>query len=159
MKACDNPFSACRIDNISYRPLDTSIEQLLEKLSALNYRAAIIGEHGRGKTTLLETLKDRLKNNGFNIKSIFINDTSPLTRQKRTDFLKILKPNDLVFVDGADRLNIFTWRRFKFRIFQLNCGLVITSHKAGMLPTLIECSTTCDMFIDLAVHLTGDNYR
>jgi hypothetical protein len=157
MKACDNPFSADRIDHIPYKPIDTSLENILLKLEQMNYRAAIIGPEGSGKTTLLENLKNQLSKFGFNINSVFLNDTNPFTTKKRKELLALLQPDTIVLMDGADQLSRLAWHRLKTNILQSAHGLIITSHKPNLLPTLLACSTSPQLFTELAASLWPDD--
>ena len=65
MRARDNPFRVERVDHVGYRLPGRTCEELLARLAALGYRAAILGEEGRGKTRLLEELAERLPKRGF----------------------------------------------------------------------------------------------
>jgi hypothetical protein len=56
VKARDNPFAVERVLGIHYRPQDGTWDDLLARLTALDYRAAIVGGHGTGKSTLLDDL-------------------------------------------------------------------------------------------------------
>src|SRR6185436_15582003 len=70
MRAADNPFAVRRVLAIRYRLSGETWEGLLERLAALRYRAAIVGPHGRGKTTLLEDLAPRLEALGFRTRTV-----------------------------------------------------------------------------------------
>jgi hypothetical protein len=61
MRARDNLFSADRVLQVRYRLEGITWEELLRRLERLGYRAAIAGEEGTGKTTLLEELGARLE--------------------------------------------------------------------------------------------------
>ena len=159
MKARDNPFSAERTDRIAYRPVGTSFEKLLSRLEQMNYRAAIIGPDGSGKTTLLRDLKILLEEKGFVTKTVFINDTSPFTKDSRKQFFAELKCNEVVLLDGADHLGKFIWRRFKTNVLRSSTGLIITSHKPALLPSLIECSTSQGLFVGIVSQLLNGNSR
>lgn len=49
------------------------------------------------------------------------------------------------------------WLRFRRRARKA-AGLVITSHRPGMLPTLIDCSTTPELLDGIIVDLLGKDY-
>ena len=153
MKARDNPFSVQRIEKIRYRPLGTSLTKLLARLEAMDYRAAIIGPEGSGKTTLLDDLRTSLEDRGLRTKSVFVNDTSPFTRSRRKSLVLGLAGDEVVFLDGADSMSRFAWLGLKRGILKRDAGLVITTHKSGLLPTLIECETTPELFRDIVAEL------
>jgi ABC-type lipoprotein export system ATPase subunit len=56
LRAKDNPFAVDRIGQIRYEPAAESWENLLVRLAAMDYRGAIVGPCGSGKTTLCEDL-------------------------------------------------------------------------------------------------------
>jgi hypothetical protein len=142
MKARENPFTVERVHSIRYRPLDGTFESILARLEALNYRAALVGPEGSGKSTLLEDLRDALRRQGRKTRLVFVNDTRPLDGPRRRRLLGEATPDEIVFLDGADSLRRATWLLIKRRLLHDAAGLVITSHRPGMLPTLLECSTT-----------------
>jgi energy-coupling factor transporter ATP-binding protein EcfA2 len=155
MRARDNPFRAERIDRLPFIPVGTSFEQLLSKLEQMDFVAAITGPEGSGKTTLLADLKRTLQEKGFVTKSIFVNDTTRFTRNERKKFVAGLKGGEIVLLDGTDRLATGMWRRFKRKVLNSARGLIITSHKAGRLETLVECATTERLFLEIVSKLTG----
>jgi hypothetical protein len=73
---------------------------------------------------------------------VFVNDTCPLNGPRRRELLADVEPDEIVFFDGADVMPRATWLMIKRRLLQEAAGLVITSHRPGLLPTLLECSTT-----------------
>jgi len=154
MRARDNPFRSERVEAIRYRFADAGWDGLMRRLADLEYRAAIVGPDGSGKTTLLEELAPRLEGLGFAVRRLFLND------QKRPDAqslkLSCAEPGekDCILFDGADLVGRFAWARFK-RQSRLAAGLIITSHRPGLLPTLIECRTTPELLDDIVVHILG----
>ena len=142
MKARENPFAAERVDAIRYRPLGTRLEAILTRLAEMDYRAAIVGPEGSGKSTLLETLAAALEHRGLKTRLVFANDTSPLTGPRRRQLLYELAPEEIVLLDGADRVRWSVWLMLKRRLAHGAAGLIITAHRRGLLPTLFECTTT-----------------
>src|SRR6185436_6072846 len=69
-------------------------------------------------------------------------------------FFASLGPRDLILFDGAEQMGWFAWSRFERRSRAAG-GLVITSHRPGMLPTLLETSTTSDLLDDLVEEILG----
>ncbi len=153
MKARDNPFSVERIHTIRYRPLHTTFPEILTRLRELNYRAAIIGPEGSGKTTLLEDLGHALESQGWRARLIFVNDESPLTAAQCRHFLGELTREEMVLLDGADLVRRHCWSLLKRTTITHAAGLVVTSHRPGLLPTLIDCRTTPALLRDLVEEL------
>ena len=142
MRARDNPFAAERLQTIRYRPLDTTLDQILTRLHELNYRGAIIGPEGSGKTTLLGDLQRLLERKDLRTRLIFVNDTSRFDSPTCRRLLAELTHDQIVLLDGADLIRRGDWSLLKRHTITHAYGLVITSHHRGLLPTLIECSTT-----------------
>jgi len=153
MKARDNPFAVERIHTIRYRPLHTTFDQLLARLHELNYRAAITGPEGSGKTTLLEDLQQVLERKGFRTRLVFVNDASLFDSPACRQLLSELARDQILLLDGADLIRRSDWSLLKRHTITHAYGLVITSHKRGLLPTLIECSTTPALLREIVAEL------
>ena len=121
LRACDNPFAVHRVLAERYRLDETEWARLLARLERLGNRGAIVGPHGSGKTTLLEDLAERLARRG---------------------------ERDIIMVDGADQLSRFEWIQLRLRARAAR-GLIITSHRDGMLPLLHRCETSPELLSDL----------
>jgi hypothetical protein len=154
MRARDNPFAADRVERVRYRFAGTSLDELLARLEELNYRAAITGPEGSGKTTLLEDLRQALEHKGLQTKLLFINDMSGLSDAQCRRFLTELAPQELVLLDGADALRRSCWSLLHRHTITRAAGLIITSHRPGLLPTLIQCSTTPGLLHEIVYALT-----
>lgn len=106
--AANNPFRVSRTEDLLFFRPDWSgftWEQLEERWQETGHRAAIIGPHGVGKTTLLESWQKRLEGKGEQVLRIFLN------RQERTftnEVLEKIERATVLLVDGAEQL---TWRR------------------------------------------------
>ena len=157
MRARDNPFSTDRVLKVRYRPRGWTWDELLDRLAALQYSAAIVGPEGRGKTTLMEDLEPHLRARGFDVKHL------RLTRERRKfdpgwlrDFFATVTSKDILLFDGAEQLTRLAWWRFRRRALSLAAGLVITSHRPGLLPTLVECDTDADLLRGIVNDLLPD---
>jgi hypothetical protein len=153
MRARDNPFASHRIEAMAYRPQGTSWQALLRRLEELRYRAAIVGPHGSGKTTLLEALAARLAALDFVPQCAFLND-----RSKRLPPLGRLTRRHIVLLDGADHLPAMAWALLGLRLRTAG-GLIITSHRAGMLPTLVQTTTSPNLLRELVQTLNPGQDR
>lgn len=149
MRARDNPFASHRVETLRYRlPEGVTWDGLLERLASLRYRAALVGPHGRGKTTLLEELAPRLTSLGFRVRTITLRQ-----EERRMDWAR-LGARDVLLLDGAELLGRFSWLRVRWHCRGAG-GLIVTSHRAGLLPTLLECRTTPELLAELVRELTG----
>ena len=158
MKARHNPFSVDRVHTIRYRPLKTTFDDILTRLETMDYRAAIVGPEGVGKTTLLEDLQHALQRRGLRTRVVFVNDTSPLDRPTRRQLMSQLESDEIVLLDGADAIGRVTWTFLRRHILKYAAGLVITTHRSGRLPTLIDCTTTPELLNTIVTELLPETY-
>jgi hypothetical protein len=142
-KARDNPFAVDRVLQIRYRLEAESLDNLAERLETLNWRAAIVGPEGTGKTTLLEDLSRHLvAQQGWRIRGARLSVEHPqFDRQWLHKFFAELGPHDIIAFDGAEQLSPRAWRSFLKRSRHAG-GLIITSHRPALLPTLLETRTS-----------------
>lgn len=138
--AKNNPFATDRVLQIRYIPQTCTWDELLARLESMHYRAAIVGADGTGKTTLIEDIACRLTEQGLSFRTIFVTMDISVPMSGINEILDG-DPSDILLIDGADHLKKLVWHRIKRKIYRRNTGLIITSHKPNMLPTLIECST------------------
>jgi hypothetical protein len=143
VRARDIPFATARVHLFRYRlPQGLTWEHLLARLAALNYRAALVGPEGSGKTTLLEDLAPRLRARGFVPRPLRLDAPRRiLPPESWNDIFASLTTREVILLDGAEQLGRWAWLRFQ-RLARCAGGLVITSHRPGLLPTLLECGTT-----------------
>jgi hypothetical protein len=155
MLARDNPFASHRVLKVRYRLQGVSWDEVLERLARLNYRAAIVGPRGGGKTTLLEDLEPRLKAMGFATKPLRLDAEHPrFERAFEREFFAGLGSRDMLLLDGAEQMPRLAWWRFRRRT-RSGGGVIITSHRAGLLPTLLECRTTPELLEGIVRELLG----
>jgi hypothetical protein len=153
LRARDNPFSADRVLRQRYRLDEAGWAKLLERLGELKFRAALVGPHGAGKTTLLEDLAARLENAGW--RPVWVRLSAEFPRVPSwcdAAFFAKLGAKDVVLLDGAEQFGVLAWWIFKYRS-RRSGGLVITTHRAGRLPTLRRCETTPELLVELVVAL------
>jgi hypothetical protein len=153
MRARDNPFAAQCVQAIAYRLSGSTWEELLDRLATLRCRAALVGPHGRGKTTLLEELARRLDERGLRTRLIVLREGDRrLSWMQRETLFRSLTARDVLLVDGAEQLGRLAWLEIRTRSRAAG-GLVITSHRPGLLPTLHECRTTPELLAGIVADL------
>jgi hypothetical protein len=153
MRARDNPFATDRVLRIRYELPDGDWPGLLARLDRLDYRAAIVGPHGTGKTTLLEDVQERLHAAGVPVVSLRLDaEHQNFARGTLEECFATVTQEHVICLDGAEQLTPFAWSSFKRRTLVAR-GLLITSHRTGMLPTLITCTTNPDLFEQIVARL------
>jgi len=155
MRARENPFRTSQVLRVRYRPRGESSEDLFERLRRLDYRGAIVGPKGAGKTTLLEDLEPALHALGFELKRLRLDDrVRSFSPGFLNRFFADLTGKDVILFDGAERMDPISWHRFKRRAKKAR-GLIITSHRPGMLPTLRACETCPELLNEIISELLG----
>lgn len=141
MLARENPLTVQRVRRLRYRLTGASWEEMLQRLHALDYRAAIVGAHGHGKTTLMEDLGQRLAAEGWEVRSLRLQRGQGwLTAEQRRSLVDGAGRRAMWFVDGIDELSALErWRLLRERRAG---GMVIAVHREGLLPTLWRCETS-----------------
>jgi hypothetical protein len=159
MRARDNPFATERVLRIRYELPDNDWPGLFDRLDRLGYRVAIVGPHGAGKTTLLEDLEARLQARGVPTVSLRLDSSHRVfARETLDNCVASLTPAHVVCFDGAEQLTRFGWAAFQRRT-RVARGVIVTSHRAGLLPTLIECRTTPHLLESIVSRLLAASPR
>lgn len=155
MWARENPFAAGRLHALQFRLPGIGWTTLEQRWIELGRRAAIVGPEGPGKTTLLEAWRRCFEAAGWRVRCW------QLTRQHRhpdrldrSNFWSRPAAEELVLLDGAEQLPPWRWQAWLYRMRSAG-GLLITSHRPGRLPTLIECRTTPELLDELVATLLG----
>ena len=142
--ARSNPFAVQRTDAIPFDFGESrfdDIESFYRHAKECNFRGAIRGRHGRGKTTLLCSLNSFLYDQNIDCELIFL----PRNRELQTQVIEtvIRRGNDgaIILVDGIERLPLLVRQRLISRSKSFR-GFIATTHFIGRLRTLIQCRTS-----------------
>jgi hypothetical protein len=156
-RARDNPLSVQRVLAIRFEPQSLTWAELLARLKALDYRAAIVGPEGSGKTTLLEDLAAPLAARGFRPLPLRLDRSQRrFSRETWARLSSELSSRDVILLDGAEQLGNFAWWRFR-RCARRAAGLIVTSHHEGLLPTAIRTTTSPELLERISSRLLGEN--
>jgi len=148
VKARDNPFRTACLEGLAYQAPDRDWTVLETRLMAFGGRGAIVGPMGHGKTTLLLEWQARHPGGvGLRLGA----------GQRRLDAgqRRSATGGRHVFVDGAEQLAWWGWWELRWLTRRART-LVVTAHRAGLLPTVFACRTSPDLLNDLVRQLTGE---
>jgi ATPase subunit of ABC transporter with duplicated ATPase domains len=150
ISAANNPFRSQCVIALPFRAQGASWEELLQNLESMNWRGAVIGPGGTGKTTLLEKLEIELENRSFEVHFFRLStshrDLPPGFWESEFD------SHHAVLLDGAEQMPFWVWQRFKSKTKSAG-ALIITSHRWGRLPTWIRSSTSPALLAQLCSEL------
>jgi GTPase SAR1 family protein len=152
-RARDNPFAADRVLAYRYEPQGWTWDELMGRLRDMRYRGAIVGPHGSGKTTLVEDLRSRLDEAG--LPTIYVQLWADKRRLSRGDWSRLAAARTsrpIVLLDGAEQLSPLRWLQLLLRVRKCR-GLIVTVHRPGRLPTLVETTTSPDLLRRIATSL------
>ena len=137
--AHQNPFAIERVIALPYLFVEGDWAHHLERLRALNFRAAIVGPQGSGKTTLLEQLNQRLPEH-FNVTThyAFLPQEKQPHAMMLHEAINESNAGKIVLIDGIERLSFFQRQRL-YRTTKKQSGLVINVHQRCRLTTWIQC--------------------
>ncbi len=156
MKTSENPFDSQRLAQIPFRfPPGTTWETLLARLESQKYCAAIVGQLGAGKTTLIEELAPHLEDRGF--EPVFFRlagDVSMREKERLPEKLRQVSSPGFILLDGAEQLSTRHWLPVRSAASKA-AGFVITLHRTSRLPTLFECETSVNLLDEIVEELTG----
>ena len=148
-----NPFRVERIESLQFRFDEGDLDEFITKLSGHRYRGAIVGPHGTGKTTLMLELCAALKQRESDCSYLRLSDQGRRCNQRRlTDWLEATSTQSILLLDSAGQLNWWDWKKFQIRTRAYR-GLIITTHHAGRLPTLINCRSSIQQLSELVEEL------
>ena len=154
MRARDNPFAVHRVLQLRYRLTEEGWSRLLSRLESLRYRGAIVGREGRGKTTLLEDLAPRLESLRFRVRLGRVERGRRPFGDADWRLSRGLTQRDVVLLDSADELRLDSWLRWRWRTRRAG-GLIVTSRRAGLLPTAWRGETTPALLEEMMLALAG----
>jgi hypothetical protein len=154
-----NPFAVEGLHDFGYRDPSTGepadLAPLLERFDALGRRAAVVGPEGTGKSTLLGSLAPRLAAAGTRVARIRVREGGRVEGPVEGGLPESGGLAGVcLLVDGADALPRRTWRRLA-RDARRADGLLVTIHRPGLLPTLVETATSPALLARLVSEVLG----
>lgn len=156
MRARDNPFRAEVLQTLPFVfPPGDSLSACIHRLESLNWRGAVVGPHGAGKTTILDQLSQELNRRGMPVSSLRLQDVRWTRNRLRVQqWLSSTPAASVLILDSAGLFPRLAWNQF-VRTTSHYRGLIISCHKAGRLPTILNCTPSLDLLIHLVEQLVG----
>lgn len=147
MRPADNPFRTERIDRLRYRLTGATPDDLAGQFAALGRRAAVIGDHGSGKSRLLATLADHLEARGLpSLRIRCGRDPLPSAQELA---------GRLLIADELDHLGRWRRRRLLARAARAGGVLAAVHRLPRDLPVLHHCAVDAGLVAELIRELTG----
>ncbi|MCA8986980.1 MAG: hypothetical protein KDA78_05035 [Planctomycetaceae bacterium] len=153
MTARENPFATRHLEAVPFLWHDISFEELWQRVESAAGPAVIVAPHGHGKTTLMEALEKELRQREYSIEWIRLRENRRrIPRAQSRSWRERAHEKVILFLDGAEQLNLFRWRRF---LWQKPPGwkLLVTSHVPGYGKTVYRCQTSVDLLRSILDHL------
>lgn len=149
--ASANPFASRYINALPYRAHGVDAAVLCEHLDNLGGRAAIVGPHGAGKTTLMGQMASALASHGWRVHAF---RTRAGRGQAEEWLATAYSVEDAVLVDGAGHLGPLARRRL-FRWARTAGRVLVTAHHPVGVPTLHRCEPSLTLLDALVGELAG----
>lgn len=147
LAACDNPFRSSCFEALPFQFEDGwSWGRIMRRLAERNFRGAIVGPKGSGKTVMLEELKQRLA--AENISSVVIRLIAGHVYSRLYNTISNSQA-DVVLLDGAEQLSWLGWLRVRYTTLLKGKGLVVTVHNGRRLPLLYSTRSTEERLLHL----------
>jgi len=136
-----NPFSTrfIRPGKLSYQfENKDELTRIVGHFEVSKSQGAIVGPHGTGKTTLLETLSPYWNERGFIEQRV-----RPIAPENRIDIdWRAIHRHSLLVVDGFEQLTPpYRWW-VRQRVRSKHARLLVTTHQENRLPTIFKASTS-----------------
>ncbi|NDC53213.1 MAG: hypothetical protein EBZ74_02720 [Planctomycetia bacterium] len=151
-----NPFSTRHVRPGALPALDSrgrprDVAALLARLDAVGGSAALVGTHGSGKTTLLLHLAAALEAGGRRVERVRLRtvaDWAPLAGAAWR-----CARGGTVCIDSWERLGRLPALLVAWAARRVGARLLVTAHRPGPLPTLLECATSPALVTALVARL------
>lgn len=155
MRPADNPFRSKICESLEFEcggsSLSCEIERFWDDLRANRYRGAIIGGHGRGKSTFLDALYRHSRAQSFPVARHTMRDET-LLLERLSILSKIFHDSlSLHFLDGYEQLSLFERALIVVLTVVFHRRLLVTSHKTTFLPSLRYFESNPQLFRKLFI--------
>jgi hypothetical protein len=154
-----NPFSTRFIRPSAARyvfPAGTNADSLIAGLEQTGWIGEIIGPHGSGKSTLVQTLLPHLKEAGRALEFYSLHE---FQRRMPADQLKAVQwtSRTQIVVDGYEQLGFLQRIRLRRKCRKWHAGLLVTAHAPTGLPLLCRTETSRELARQIVAGLLADD--
>ncbi len=156
IRARSNPLAVERTERLPFRFSDGNWGSHLARLGQMEYRGAIVGGQGCGKTTLLEQLAGRLAGQGIHTVSMRAARAGGTRREELSEWVRPLSARNVLLLDSAEQLRRRDWWWLLRTTAAHQIGLVVTVHRRCLLRTWLTCRPTPGLLRDLLMELGFD---
>jgi hypothetical protein len=135
------------------------LTQLVERLRVARWRGQIIGLHGTGKSTLLETLVPELRRAGWEAARITLHDGQRFLPSAAIGHLRQVERGNqpcIVIVDGYEQLCRPSRWWLAWRCWRRAHGLLVTAHEDVGFPDIHCTHLTMETARHVLAHLTKE---
>ena len=137
-------------------PAGVTPESLVAELARQQWRGAIIGPHGSGKSSLLAALRPALA-----AQSRAVVQQQLQSGQRSLDWSALAwrdwTNHTLVIIDGYEQLSLWQCLLLRARCRQRSAGLLVTAHQPVRLPLLFATKPTLELALDIVQRLLPDS--
>jgi len=113
----------------------------------------IVGPHGSGKSTLIESLKKVFLENGYDVRHAMLNDRNRRLPQEFS--AEPFREPGVRIVDGFEQLSL--WRRLRLCLAFPGRFLIVTHRPVRRLPILYRTVPRLDVFVAIVRFLGGND--
>ena len=161
MTASRNPFRSSRLRPgvVPYVFSEgKSLDDLMQRLAGQRYWGQIIGPHGSGKSTLVQSVKGRLLEQGCEVVHGSFQGGSEnwnVHAVGKTNALKTNTRQRVVIIDGFEQLTWLRRQRWKTYCRFTGRGLIVTAHQSIGLPELYRTGASREIALQVVTRLAG----
>ncbi|MGB0991881.1 MAG: hypothetical protein ACPG32_05370 [Akkermansiaceae bacterium] len=157
--ACQNPFATDRVQRVL--PFDVTLtnttwDELWQRWKLLNGRATVIGPHGAGKTTFLDSWEKLLQEKNHTTLRVFLNRKKRKFSSREAHALEN-SHGKIIILDGEEQLGWHGRRTFK-KHTQDAAGVLITRHTPNNQPELLRLQPDIDCLIQCVQRIAPDQF-
>jgi predicted ATPase len=152
-----NPFStrnwqAGTINYIFESGLDC--HAIWERLTKAGGIGQIVGKHGTGKSTLIESLSKFLTQYGLNVQKNTLNSSQKKLQKDFLLSLQKINTNTIYILDGYEQLSLLSRIRLRRKNWHNSAGFIFTTHKpASFIPIIYKTTTQPKIFQNLVQNM------